>query len=514
MECHICSKDGISGAALVCASCVRASLYPLRVSHATVLLEKARLTTQIDSIVSPHAPDNNPQEDALPDGVQPSDAARSAELERVHTEQAMSEDRINLISEQAELLRKQIEQTKKEIQERKSALRHRRSDRASISHELEARRANAIEMVQKSIQRTDHRHDKLHAQIINARTSLCQEAAFLAGLKQRRRKLRDGGIREDYTIGGHALLDLREMNAKVTKLDQANSLTAALIQTARLLGLCSHYLHVRLPAEITLPHKDYPLPTIFHPQSSYSGREVPFPGSSTSHSSSNTPDGSRTLDQRPLPKPRTLYIDREMPKLAREDPAAYSMFVEGVSFLAWNIAWLCRSQGMLTINTWEDVCPFGRNLYQLFISSPRPIPGKDADQGNLTLHNLTLGQLSHGTSHSFLGAADAEMHMRSWSLRSPVKTLDRVKAYLQADLSRLEWEVLDEREWDEAAQRKDEEAVLVGTARKAGAERAESKGSKEKDEKSRSATGWMKVRSRSDEATNRSPKSGLENDIG
>ncbi|KAF2230743.1 hypothetical protein EV356DRAFT_453294 [Viridothelium virens] len=514
MECGICLKNGGPEASLVCAACTRASLYPLRVDHATALLEKAQLDYRIASLYSPEGPGDIAENDVLPGGIKASDATNCARLERIQTEQAASEDRINLITEQAESLRKQMEEVKREISERKSALVQRRSDRASISHEIEVRRTNTLETVQKGIQRTSHRHDKTHGQIINARASLCQEAASLADLKQRRRKTKDGGVREDYFVCGHALLDLRDLNAKITKLDHANNFTAALIQTAGLLVLCSHYLHVRLPAEITLPHKDYPLPTIFHPQSSYTAREVPFPGTNTSHSSSNTPDGSRTLDQRPLPKPRTLFIDREMAKLAKEDPAAYSIFVEGVSLLAWDIAWLCRSQGLLTINSWEEVCPFGRNLWLLFATSSRPILGKDVEQGKATLPGLTLGHLSHGTSHSFLGAADAEMHMRTWSLRSPVKTLDRVKAHLQADLSRLEWEVLDEREWDEAAQRKDEEAVLVGASRKVGAEGHAGRESKERDEKGRNAAGWMKLRSRSDDATGANVKSVPDSDTG
>ncbi|KAI9700510.1 MAG: hypothetical protein M1820_006809 [Bogoriella megaspora] len=495
MECFICSsKPSELKQHFFCATCTRASLYPKRIEHATILLEKARLGQQIDTITLPEAPGTSIYQPSLPDGVQAGEAAKNVRLENMGAESSASDDRINTIMHQAELLRKQMEEVKIQIASQRIAASQRRSDRASVSHGLEARRVQTLETTRKGIQRTSHKHDKLHSGIINARASLCYEAANLAGLKQRRRKTRDGGIREDYSIAGTPLLDLRELNSRITKPDHANSFTSALIQTSRLLVLCSNYLHVRLPAEITLPHRDYPLPTILHPQSSYTGREIKFPGLGSLQSSANTPDGSRTFDQRPLPKPRTLCVDREMSKLAKEDPAAYAMFVEGASLLAWDIAWLCRSQGFLTINTWEDVCPFGRNLWQLFVSSVRPPDNKMIpEQGASTLPDLTLGHLSHGTSHSFLGAADAEMHMRAWALRSPVKTLDRVKTHLQADLSRLEWEVLDEREWDEAAQREDEEAVLVGQGRK-----AEDDG-KERDEKGRSVAGWMKLRSRSDD---------------
>jgi hypothetical protein len=134
-------------------------------------------------------------------------------------------------------------------------------------------------------------------------------------------------------------------------------LTASLTQLAYLTARVSTYLAVRLPAEITLPHRGYPLPTIFNPQASYSSRDVPFPGTTPAQSSTNSPAASRILDQRPLPRPRPLFVYSTLAKLAKDDPQAYSMFVEGVTFLAWDIAWLCKTQGMRGLNSEADICP-------------------------------------------------------------------------------------------------------------------------------------------------------------
>src|SRR5271156_161939 len=138
-------------------------------------------------------------------------------------------------------------------------------------------------------------------------------------------------------------------------------LSASLSSTAHLLVLVSFYLSIRLPAEITLPHRDYPLPTIFTPANSYAGREVPFPGTTPTPSSSNSPATSRHDDLRPMPRPRPLFLEskdfeEKVPQFARKDPVAFSFFLEAISLLAWDVAWLCRSQGYHAgTETWEDV---------------------------------------------------------------------------------------------------------------------------------------------------------------
>lgn len=235
---------------------------------------------------------------------------------------------------------------------------------------------------------------------------------------------------------------------------------------AHLLVLISHYLSLRLPAEITLPHRNYPTPTIYTPTKSYLSRESP---SGTAQSSSG-PATPRTPDSRShLPRPRPLFIDRSLPKLAREDPGAYALFLEGATLLAWNVSWLCRTQGLnLNSDSWEEICDMGKNIWQLLIAPPiqastlmrayagRDIPSKSRtpkDSPKTTIQRTKtfsmLGHYSHGTAHSFLSASEGTEFMRTWKLPTPTKVVDKLKSTLLGEMASAEWELLEEKEWDD-----------------------------------------------------------------
>ena len=302
-------------------------------------------------------------------------------------------------------------------------------------------------------------------------------------------------------------------------------MTASSTNLAHLVYLVAHYLSLRLPAEIRLPHRDHPLPTIFPPGSSYTAREVTDLGSAPFHSSSNSPSSSRTGDQSPRPRPRPLHLDRKLPALAKEDPVTYALFVEGITLLAWDIAWVCKSQGLdVSLGSWEEVCALGQNLWQLLIAAPpswhrsspspgplsKPVPARDSPSrpalstnAPTTTHStpseparapppVQLGHFSHGTGHSFLGAAEGAEYMHQWRLHSSAKVIEKVKAMLLSERTGAEWEILDGTEWKEEGKDGDgkeaddhremdiaEEAVVV-----------KGKG------KAKGTSGWMKLKSR------------------
>lgn len=267
-------------------------------------------------------------------------------------------------------------------------------------------------------------------------------------------------------------------------------------------------------------------------------RDVPFPGSTSSQSSNNSPSASRTVDSRPLPRPRPLHIEKKLSVLAKEDPVAYALFVEGMTLIAWDIAWICKTQGLsVGDNSWEEVCAMGRNLWQLLAAaSPVPQPPISREvshQGSAAIPSITsrrdeattaditrpaqtpatLGHYSHGTTHSFLAAAEGMEYMRGWRLQSPVKVIEKVKALLLSERTGAEWEILEETEWeeklphpDEAATKEasvDEEAVLIKGRKKTGGFdegrsiiSAVTGVSEEADERGKGTSGWTKVKSR------------------
>jgi hypothetical protein len=241
-------------------------------------------------------------------------------------------------------------------------------------------------------------------------------------------------------------------------------ISTSLAHIVHILVLASHYLGIRLPAEITPPHPDYPRPTIFSLASSYKHGEVPFPGSLASQIPPvNEEDG----EQGHVPRPRPLFIDKPLPTLAKEDPSAYSFFLEGASLLAYDIAWACCSQGVSfgDKDSYEDVCNMGQNLWRLLIgdqlhrrsveptfpSSLTPPTGspRNEDHGEITNPKSMLGRWSHGTLHSFLGGAEGTEFVRNFKIVPPLKLADRLKKRLSSEAPMLEWEKIEGDELDD-----------------------------------------------------------------
>ena len=192
--------------------------------------------------------------------------------------------------------------------------------------------------------------------------------------------------------------------------------------------------------------------------------------------------------------------------------------------LAWDIAWICKSQGFDVGKTsWEDVHTMGKNLWQLLLgSSPAarkqlplnvetlnaksPLEQKGEHHAFLSM----LGHFSHGSAHSFLPAAEGLEHMSGWRLQSALKVIDRVKAMLQNERDGAEWQLLEEDEWDDAeAQnepvREGEGEAHIITAKEAMTQDPEmevegnnsvGRGGKDSEGKPAGTSGWTKLKSR------------------
>ncbi|KAJ0421003.1 UV radiation resistance protein and autophagy-related subunit 14-domain-containing protein [Aspergillus carlsbadensis] len=333
-------------------------------------------------------------------------------------------------------------------------------------------RTGALTSIQNNHKRTDHLWNSLHTKTAEARIFLCREVASLYGLRQKVRK-RDNGLKESYMIGGVNIFDLRDLNGKLSLFSlcaDPEELSTSFSYIAHMVVLVSHYLSLRLPAEVTLPHRNYPTPTIYTPSASYHARETASVPSNQSSSSGST---SRDVDWHPPPhRPRPLCIKKKLSDVAKDDLRTYGFFIEGVALLGWNVSWLCRSQGLnLGSDSWEDVCDIGKNLWQLLVAPPgnpstliRTLAGRDTqaknktpkDSPRTTLHRTKsfpmLGHYSHGTAHSFLGASEGTDFIRNWRLPAPTKVTDRLKSTLMGEIASAEWEIVEEKEWNAARQ--------------------------------------------------------------
>lgn len=473
MECSICMRPPGSRLRFCCPSCARNILYEPRLRNAKILLEKERLASQIEQIHSlVEGADGKPRAGAV---EQDADASRRWSIETSNIKRAHASNRTSDMQEHIQILRDEIKTARQEITERKAGLWKRRSEMDAVKAAVPERWTAESDKVKEMIKKTSESWDAVHDNAAETRNFLCRETAHLYGLRQRR-KMRGGVVGEQYTIGGTPVFNLKEINSA-----KANELTTSLNNTAHLVVLVSFYLSLRLPAEITLPHRNYPLPTIFAPAYSYQGREIPFAAVTPTPSLLNSPVASRHTEQGPLPRPRPLFIEPEnlkdkIPAVAKGDPITFSFFLEGMSLLAWDIAWLCRSQGLYNgTESWEEVCNIGQNLWNLLVAPSqstavsRGLSGRDVRQRSTggpdtTLtgppRSLGLGHFSHGSAHSFSDSgAD---FLLGWKLTKYTMVMDPLKRALIGEMSNAEWEMLEQEEWDDGGEQfGDDQAVFI-----------------------------------------------------
>lgn len=490
MGCHVCSQPPSSRLEFYCPTCARNQLYGLRYNHARVLLDKDAAGVQIEASIARNARENAeilssdgdiPRLSKDVGGVEPEPSRLLMQTKRTAISQSTS--RTEDIRSHISTLEKEIADGKKEIARRRAALAQRRSDAESANYEVASRRARALATVQKSIKGKEKQWNGIHEKAVESRVYLSREVASLFGFRQRTRR-KKGDLMNQFSIGGVNIVDLRQMNSKhkplCSHIHIANSwivganpahITASLGNLSRMLVLVSHYLGLRLPAEVVVPHRGHPLPAIYTLSSSYMPCRQDSLSSSPNFSPTQSMHNARSADAMLLPRPRPLFIDRSLPKLAKEDPTGYALFIEGVSLLAWDVSWLCRTQGLhLGSESWEDVCDIGRNLWQLLVA-PEPLlkalvsgqANNDANTGANTYEKEgenglrrtrslpILGHFSHGSAHTFLGSSEGIEFMKTWKLPSPMKIADKLKSTLLGEMANAEWELLGEEEWEDEA---------------------------------------------------------------
>jgi Vacuolar sorting 38 and autophagy-related subunit 14 len=483
MQCDICFRTGGSRLPFLCPTDARNRLYEPRIQNARVLLEKDALDRQISNLLSPQVQFTGEKGNSL------QGPASGPYCASILAEREQTVDRTQQIITQADELRAKVESARQEIAKKKALIASRKSDLASALNGVDSRRTKQVEDVEKGLRMTKYKWNQAHTTTAASRAFLCGEAAKLYGLKRARR---NSGS-EEYRIGGVNIVDLRTMNSKSSHFVGDNNepvpvasspaqISTALSHIVHLLMLSTHYLAVRLPAEITLPHRDYPLPTIFNLTSSYKHGDVPFPGIS-GQSSNTSPTASRQPEQPNQPRPRPLFIKKPLPLLATEDPSGYGLFLEGVTLLAYDVAWLCKSQGIPVGEdkepSFQDICNIGKNLYNLLLGSrSRPVPTSRVPSAQSTptkstrdtetepedrknVPAVTMGQYSHGSAHSFLGSAEGTYFVRSWKLPNPIKLAGELKLKLLSEVANAEWEVLDEDAWQVDDEMGDD-GVVVG----------------------------------------------------
>ncbi|KAK3953503.1 UV radiation resistance protein and autophagy-related subunit 14-domain-containing protein [Pseudoneurospora amorphoporcata] len=455
--CSLCDRSHQGRVPFLCAVDARNRLYPLRVQNARALIENEELERTVGEEESERGSKKKPY------------------LDRLKSEMAAANARTAEIMAQCERLKRQTEQTRKEVEKKKDVLARKESDLSAMSTGVAARRNRQLEETQESIRRLRFKWAACADTMASTRSFLCEEAARLFGLRQIRK-----GSSKRYELGGVEIIDLHALNSLSPEV-----INTSLANIAHLVMLTSHYLAIRLPSQITVPHHDYPRPTILWPQASYQLEEPPFPAAMLSgHHQQSGLDGppidvekTRSFPHRPRP----LWIEKPLPALVKEDPQTAGMFIEAVCLLAHNIAWACCTQGLpfgfenSRGDTYDELCNMGYNLYRLLIGDnlhrrsvdPNMFPKSPSPsgQGNETPSDveatggsnqrLVIGRWSHGTIHNSLESLEGKEWLDRCRLPSPHRMSDRLKKRLVNEAPMLEWEKIEGDELDDAFQHDD-----------------------------------------------------------
>lgn len=204
MQCSICSRSHTPKLPFRCPACARQDLYDLRIQNAKALLSRESASHTVEDVVCNTGRQGTKEAAAVPH--------RKWELQRISLEMRNSGIRRKEVQARSEVLRKEIEKARAEISKQKAKLDRRQADFSSATHNLVARRASSLDSVQKSIKRTVHRSELQHQRTAQSRVFLCREAANLLTLRQRRRK-KGNVIRDEYTVGGVGIVDLKHLNS-------------------------------------------------------------------------------------------------------------------------------------------------------------------------------------------------------------------------------------------------------------------------------------------------------------
>ena len=246
---------------------------------------------------------------------------------------------------------------------------------------------------------------------------------------------------------------------------------------------------------------------------------------------------SRSSETLSGPRQRVLRLDRPLHRFASEEPINYSLFIDAITLLAWDVAWIGKTQGHeIGEKHWEEICAVGKNMWNLFAAPPRT-PALRATsaaksnippQSSLPLQSTSSavggpagspksepqsiaaplpGQYSHNSSHSLLSSSDPDGgadHLRGWRFANPVRIIDRIKSALLIERTGAEWEVLEKPESEEGDEGNAEPAEIPAT-KKAGRtlETLHEEQSLDSNvpENARPKKGWTRIRNPTDDAT-------------
>ena len=214
MDCDACGRTQSPKGQFHCTTCARSAIYPLRIEHAAVLLDKETMGHRLESVVQSEG--NAPRENISLSGaiIDTAECSKTYHLEKMQSEAIILNERADIVAEKAEDLKQEMEKLRKEITASKTVLSQRKSDFETASYGIKDRSTKELDVVQAATRYTKRRWDLEHDEMVKCKAILCREAASLAGLRMTRH-VDNSKKRDKFTIGtGTPIFDLRELNSR------------------------------------------------------------------------------------------------------------------------------------------------------------------------------------------------------------------------------------------------------------------------------------------------------------
>ncbi|KAF3317256.1 hypothetical protein TWF173_000499 [Orbilia oligospora] len=390
---------------LTCKDCTRDKMYPLRYEIISVLIGNEKLEIEVEEGAS--------------------NSSACGKFSEALMEKQELENTITGIQDRVDELRTELEEHRRYLTDLKLKNQKRQQLLKETRNVLFQNKDILVEKVRKDTRVTNTKWNALYERTAESRVFLCREIAGLNLLRQRRKKRA-----VEYMLNGVVIPDIRQIYNM-----NPNNITVALGHLSHMSVLIATYLGLKLPCEVLLPIRDAPSPSIRNPR---------------------------------FNRARPLSTTQPLPQLHSVDSEQYAMFIEGVSMLVYNVAWLCWSQGLEEAAAEiEDVWQPGRNMYRLLLCTPTKhhqalVQWSEATQEAITATplpqgkkpqavNMFLGRVNHSSAHSFLNSPQGLQHMARWKITLN-NVIDRTKHLLVSETSNAEWDLIEnEIEEDPAA---------------------------------------------------------------
>jgi hypothetical protein len=216
MECDVCGQPPSTKKPFYCPTCARSAIYPLRIDHAGILLDKELVGQKLETVINSEG--RAPRENISLSGaiIDTAECSKTHRLEQMQSETTLLNDRADLIAEKAKELSEEMEELRRKIAQERKSISQRRSDHESASYDIEGRSVKELESVQAVTKRTNRKWEVEHQEIMKCKFWLCKDAAMLAGLRFGK-KTENGRRRDNVVIGAEVpIFDLRDLNSRYT----------------------------------------------------------------------------------------------------------------------------------------------------------------------------------------------------------------------------------------------------------------------------------------------------------